>query len=408
MSNRTIRRLAAAVLLVLVAGCAAHEGAVSGTGRLPKESRHAATTAEWASWSVRLTAHEANGRCVPTAHLLVCSVASTGVVARSAATGRPVWRVATEAAKGGNVGLAVTGNIAVTAGGRSVRAVDVHTGQQVWSSRVSAGQRFVTVTAQDGLVYAITADAAGPVDLSARRASDGRVAWRHHTTGFQALAIGRRVYTNEWPEPLGEDPGSGSQAVARDARTGNVVAKSDLSHPCPSLVGVTGYLVCTGSRSSASDTFPPVTQLDPATLHVIRTLPQPGYKPWDSAISPAGVFLLCETSAEDPGGCGPLIAFDLRTGRTLWTTESEARSANQVLLVGNRTVLLASNDGSTRGRLLSIDVRTGPKATGDDRPRLSARYPEAMNARVPQLLAYGTHVIVRSNVRSAMRSVLAP
>ncbi|WP_446038959.1 outer membrane protein assembly factor BamB family protein [Streptomyces sp. SID1121] len=322
-------------------------------------------------------------------------MAPAGFVARSASTGEVVWSVGADAAKGRNAGAAVDGNRAVAAGGRTLRAVDPVAGRVAWTKALPAGRTFGPPATAAGVVYAATygAIAAEPQTLFAYRASDGTPLWHRDTTGIAPFALGGRILTVE----------SGARAVARDGRTGEVVATSDPSHPCPSLIGAPGRLVCTESGSAAGDIFPPVVRVDPATLRFVRTLWQPGDKPHGGVISPDGVLVLRTVNAEDPSS-GGWTGLDLTTGRTLWrTTGPEDGGTNDdVVLAGSRAVWISG------GRLVSVDPRKGPYATGADAPRRSRVYTEASDRGSPRLTAYGTHLVLQPATRPALRSVTAP
>ena len=330
---------------------------------------------------------------------MVCSVAPAGLVARSAGTGEVVWRLAASARAGRNAGLAVDGSRAVSAGDRTLRAADLDTGTTAWTTTLRRGSRFGAPAVADGVVYAASygtnPTTAPSPELLAYRASDGAALWRESSTDLHPVAAGGRVYSVE----------SGGRVLARDGRTGRIVATSDPSSACEALISGAGRLVCTGSPLSASDTFPPVTLVDPATLAVVRTLPQPGDKPYGGVISDDGVLVLREVNAEDPS-VGRWIGVDLRTGSALWT--SDGTTDNDVALVGGRAVWLTAANGSTPGRLVSVDLRKGPNGTGADAPRLSPVYPEAAGGRSARLTAQGRHVVMAPRIRPALRSVVAP
>jgi outer membrane protein assembly factor BamB len=343
---------------------------------------------------VALKAHDVSGTCLPTARLLACSVAPAGVVARSAATGKVAWSVAAGAATGHDPGLAIDGNRAVTAGGRTIRAADLTRGSAAWTRTLPAGRLFGRPAAADGIVYAATYGATytDPQILYAYRASNGAKLWQKESTDLHPLAMGSRVYTAE----------SGGQVVSRDGKTGAVLATSEESHPCPGLMSGAGYLVCASNRSAAGDTFPPVTLIDPKTLKVVRTLWQPGDKPAGGVITSGGILVLRADNAEDPS-TGEWLAFDLRTGDKLWESDgTSSGTGDSAVLVGTRVVWMS------QGRLISVDPRKGPQATGADKPRYSPQYPEADAGRSGSLTAYGTHIILKTQVKPALRSVTAP
>ncbi|WP_327238138.1 PQQ-like beta-propeller repeat protein [Streptomyces sp. NBC_01317] len=377
-------RLAGVVLLVFAAGCGGASGAPEPGAR-----------AGWRTWAAGFTGPAPSGTCLPTERLLLCPVAPAGFVAHSASTGEAVWSVGADRAKGRNAGAAADGDRAVSAGGRTLRAVDLTAGRVAWTKVLPAGRTFGPPATADGVVYAATygATAAEPQTLFAYRASDGTPLWQRDTTETAPFARGGRVLTVE----------SGARAVARDGRTGEVVATSDPAHPCPSLIAAPGYLVCTESGSAAGDTFPPVVRVDPATLRFVRTLWRPGDKPYGGVISPDGVLVLRTVNAEDASS-GGWTALDLRTGKTLWTTTGpeDGGTNDDVVLAGSRAVWISG------GRLVSVDPRTGPYATGVGAPRRSRVYAEASDGRSPRLTAYGTHLVLQPGTRPALRSVTAP
>ncbi|QIQ06378.1 PQQ-binding-like beta-propeller repeat protein [Streptomyces liangshanensis] len=379
-----VSRVAGVLLLVLAAGCGG-ASAKAGPG----------APAGWRTWAVRATGPEPAGRCLPTERLLVCPAAPAGVVARSASTGEVVWSVGAGKGRGRNTGAAVDGDRAVSAGGRTLRAADLADGRAAWTRTLPAGRAFGPPAVSDGRVYAVAHGPAytDPQTLLAYRASDGKLLWQRDTTTITPFARGGRVITFE----------VGGRAVARDGRTGEVVAASDPAHPCPSLISAPGRLVCTEERTAAGDTFPPLVRVDPATLRFTRTLWRPDDKPSGGVISPDGVLVLRTVNAEDPS-TGRWIALDLTTGKTLWRTEGpeDGDGNDTVVLAGTRAVWIAG------GRLVSVDPRKGPYATGADAPRRSPAYPEAAGRRSPLLVAYGTHLVVQARTGPGLRSVTAP
>lgn len=254
-------------------------------------------------------------------------------------------------------------------------------------------------------MYATDAAAGSPggnstVELTAYRAADGTVLW--HRGGVTAdpaeppRASGGRVYTTD-----------GSVVTARDARTGDVVATSRAGTECPQLVAGGGYLVCTGDGLSASDTFPPVVRLDPVTLRPLRTLRDSGMKPVRALFSDDGVLVLYEENAED-GSTGDWTAFDLDSGAALW---SYPATSEQGALDGGRFVTFTPGNDSHQGRLISMGLRAGPAGKGTAAPRLSPAYPETSGSRYPAVIVPGGgggHLVVRTTVRGALRSVPAP
>jgi outer membrane protein assembly factor BamB len=402
-TRRTVCRTAAAALLALAVGCAGAPAGPGAASRSPSaasrspgaDGRGPSAHAGRQIWSVGLTKHEASGTCLATARLMVCSVAPAGVVARSAVTGEQLWSVAADQSTGRNAGLAVDGNRAVSAGGRTIRAADLTTGKSAWTRTLPAGRTFGAPAATDGVVYAATygATAAEAQTLFAYRASDGAQLWQRTSTDIGPVAVGGRVYTVE----------PGNRAVARDARTGTVVATSDPAHPCPSLIIGPHDLVCAESPAAAGDTAPPVTLVDPVTLKVVRTLwrPVPGTMPHGGMISRTGVLVLRAVNAEDQFE-GEWIAIDIRTSRMLWGTDNTDDIGDEAVVVGSRVVWVSG------GRLVSVDLRRGPDATGAEAPRRSPDYSEAHQGRYPRLTAHGTHIILQPIVRPTLRSVAAP
>ncbi|WP_328580925.1 outer membrane protein assembly factor BamB family protein [Streptomyces sp. NBC_00370] len=382
------RRLATAALLACVVGCAGTSGDPGQGDRSHGPGSRAR------GWVVGIGAAEASGDCRTTDRLIVCPVAPAGAVAHSASTGAVAWRAGTDRPAGRNSGLAVDGDRAVSAGGRTLRAVDLATGRAAWTKTYPAGRTVGPPAAAGGVVYAATygATVAEPQTLFAYRASDGTPLWHRASTETSPVALGSRVYA---VEPVGRTV---SRVVARDGQTGKVVATSDVSHPCPDLISAPGYLVCASSGDAAGDTFPPVVRIDPATLAFRRTLLRPVDKPSGGVISPDGVLVLRTVNAEDPVG-GDWTAVDIRTGRTLWRTTG---TSDDVVLAGSRAVWISG------GRLVSVDPRGGPRATGTAAPRRSPAYREAADGRSPHLTGYGTHLVVQAKVKPALRSVPAP
>lgn len=379
-----------ACLLVCVVGCA---GATGEPGR-GDESHGSGAGGGARAWSVGIGAAESSGDCLATDRLVVCPVAPAGVVAHSASTGAVAWRAGADQPAGDNSGLAVDGDRAVSAGGRTLRAVDLTTGRAAWTKTYPAGRTVGPPAAADGVVYAATygASAAEPQTLFAYRASDGSLLWQRAGTETSPVALGSRVYT------VAPDARDVTRVVARDGRTAEVVARSDSSHPCPELISAPGYLVCAAGGNAAGDTFPPVVRVDPDTLAFRGTLLRPTDKPSGGVISPDGVLVLRTVNAEDPAG-GDWTAVDIRTGRTLWQTTG---SGDDVVLAGSRVVWISG------GRLVSVDPRGGPRATGTAAPRRSPGYREAADGRSPHLTGHGTHLVVQSKVKPALRSVPAP
>lgn len=389
--RRGLHRLAIAALLVC-AGCAGASGSPDADAAPSTDTgSRSGAVAGWQPWTVALSTAEASRTCLPTDRLVVCPVAPAGLVARSASTGAVAWSVGADRPTGRNAGVAADGNRALSAGGRTLRAFDLTTGRPAWTKEFPAGRTVGRPAAADGVVYvaAYGATAAEPQTLFAYRASDGAPLWQRDSTGIVPVAVGSRVYTVE----------SGARAVARDGRTGEVVATSDGSHPCPSLISAPGYLVCASSPAAAGDIFPPVVRIDPDTLAFDRTLLQPVDKPYGGVITPDGVLVLRTVNAEDPAG-GDWTAIDMESGSTLWETTG---MGDDIVLAGSRVVWVSE------GRLVSVDPRGGPEAAGADAPRYSPAYPEAADDRYPNLSAHDdTHLVLQTDARPTLRSVPAP
>jgi hypothetical protein len=332
----------------------------------------------------------------------VCSTAPDGLVGRSRATGAVTWRIAVTGS-GKNVGLVVDAadERAMTSSSRVLRAANLRTGKQAWTHRLPADHSYLTVGAADGVVYALKS-AGGTqraITLAAFRASSGAALWQRAIDadlGEGIAAFGGRVYVTD-----------GTKVTARDTRSGTTIATSPSGTRCPHLIAGGNYLVCTGSPLSAEDTFQPLRRLDPATLAPLPTAEDTGMKPERGLISPDGVLMLFEESAEDPGA-GTWNAYDLEHRRRLW---SYATSTKQGGLVGGRFVTFTPDNDTTRGRLVSIDLHAGPDATGAAAPRMSARYPQTAGSRYPALVAPGGgsgHVVVEPSPHHTLRSIPLP
>jgi outer membrane protein assembly factor BamB len=191
---------------------------------------------------------------------VVCSTAPDGLVGRSNSTGTVTWRVPSSGSgkKNGGLALATVDHRAVTSGGRVLRAANLVTGKDAWSHRLPSGHAYSGVGQANRIVFALEAttgllaqDGRTSIVLAAYRTSDGAPLWHRSVNADPAeppYSFGGRVYTTT----------EGGRVTARDARTGNVVGASPSRTQCPHLVSGHGYLVCTGSPRSASDTFPPV------------------------------------------------------------------------------------------------------------------------------------------------------
>ncbi|MDN0194395.1 PQQ-binding-like beta-propeller repeat protein [Streptomyces sp. S.PNR 29] len=396
-----VRTVVAVLGAVLLAGC-------SGTPAPGPADPHNSGAADgpWRAWVTSLSPQEASGTCGATEHQVVCSTAPDGLVGRSRVTGAVTWTVAGGGGGGKNGGLVVDAadERAVTSGGRVLRTADLRTGTAAWTHRLPSGRSYTGTGAASGVVYALdtrsgrSGDGAD-VALGAFRASDGATLWHRAVDadpGEGIAAFGGRVYTTD-----------GAQVTARDARTGDAVATSPPGTTCPHLVSGGRYLVCTGSPVSAEDTFPPPRRLDPATLRPLRTAAGTGMRPARGLISSDGVLMLYEDSAEDPGA-GAWTAYDLEHPRRLW---SYATTTEEGGLAGGRFVTLTPGNDTSRGRVISIDLHTGPDGAGAAAPRLSAPYPQTRSGEHPALIVPGGgsgHVVVEPRTHRALRSVRLP
>jgi hypothetical protein len=338
----------------------------------------------------------------------VCSTAPDGLVGISRATGASTWTVPATGGGTKNAGLVVDSadERAVTSSGHSLRAANLRTGKAAWTHRLPSVRSYLGMAASDGTVYALdalsdTVQTTGYTDvaLGAFRASDGAMLW-HRPVGAEPseglAAFGGRVYATD-----------GTKVTARDARTGKTVATSPAGTECPHLISGSGYLVCTGSPISASDTFPPLRRLDPVTLKPLRTAEDTGMKPERGVISSDGVLVLFEDSAEDPGA-GTWNAYDLNHPRRLWGYDTTTEEAG---LAGGRFVTFTPVYDGTRGRLITIDLHAGPDGTGAAAPRMSAPYPQTRSGEYAALILPGGgagHVVVEPKAHHALRSIPLP
>ncbi|MGW2517953.1 outer membrane protein assembly factor BamB family protein [Streptomyces sp. NPDC001617] len=407
-----IRVAGAGLMALLLAGC-------SGAGDTPSASGHttvsspAAPTAPlsaspvsgpWRPWTVPLSAQEARGTCDVTTHQVVCAGTAGALVGRSRATGEVNWAVPGSGGKGKSAGLVVDAadERAVTGVGDVISAASLRTGAAAWTRRLADGSTADALKSADGTVYVLEtqANASRNVALGAFRASDGKLLW-HRTldadTSGGLAAFDGRVYTTD-----------GTRVTARDADTGEALATTPEGTECPALISGRRYLVCTGSPISAGDVFPPLRRLDPGTLKPLPTPEDSGDKPERGLISSDGVLVLFEDSAEDPGA-GYWNAYDLVHGRKLWgyyTTTEEAALAD-----GRFVTFTPVNDTAVRGRVITIDLHAGPKATGSAAPRMSAPYPQTRDGEYPRLAVPGGdsgHVIVRAYTHRSLRSIPLP
>jgi outer membrane protein assembly factor BamB len=284
--------------------------------------------------------------------------------------------------------MAVDGSRVVVAGGGKLRALGLDDGRTRWTATLPA-EPSAPLALANGVVHAATQEASSANGtLTAYRALDGTRLWQRRTDEVlrEVVALENRVYAVE----------SGDTLVARDTRTGEVVARS--AHPCPHLIGGDGRLVCTETAAKAGDIFEPVTLVDPVTLQVVRTLLQPLDKPTGGMISHDR--LLLHTTHPEDGSLTASLVVDLDTGATVWqeNTVWQQVAADRAVLAGDRVLWVA------HGRLNSTDLAGGPGA----RPRTSPKYPEAAGDRHPVLTPHGQHVIVASRGPRTLRSVPLP
>lgn len=416
---RRVRVVGATLMALLPAGCSAAGNPPSDDSGHTTASSPAAPTAPrsaspvsgpWRTWTVplsvqenRVRVREDHGTCGATAHQAVCATSTGGLVGRSRTTGEVTW-VVPGTGKGDSAGLVLdtADERAVTGVGEEVRAADLRTGTAAWTHRLADGGTAEVITSADGTVYVLETPAATyeHIVLRALRASDGRTLWHHTLDGNPSgglAAFDGRVYTTD-----------GTRATARDARTGRALATSPEGTECPTLISGGHYLVCAGSPISAGDVFPPLQRLDPVTLRPLPTPEDTGEKPEHGLISPDGVLVLFEDSAEDPGP-GHWNAYDLVHGRRLWsyyTTTEEAALAD-----GRFVTFTPGNDETTRGRVITIDLHEGPKATGTAAARMSPPYPQTRGGEHPLLAVPGGDtglVIVQARAHRSLRSIPLP
>ncbi|RRR78564.1 PQQ-binding-like beta-propeller repeat protein [Streptomyces sp. RP5T] len=405
-----VRRFAVtgAALLVLVgcAGNAASGGSAASTTAGAGPSMTTASTSvsgPWRAWTVSLSRGEARGGCGATAHQVVCATDSGALVGRSRADGRVTWTVPAHD-RGRSAGLVVdaAGERAVTGVADVLRAANLRTGARAWTHRAPTGRTYAALGAADGVVLALaTSDPSSRTAvLEAVRASDGRSLWHRtvaRSAGEPLAAFGGRVYTAD-----------GTRVTARDARTGATVATSPAGVECPHLVTGGHYLVCTGSPFSAGDTFPPMRRLDPATLKPLPTPRNTADKPVRGVISDDGVLVLYEAGAEDTSA-GNWYAYDLEKDRGLWSTY--ATEADAGVTAGRFVTFTPANDSAGRGRVITIDLHSGPRGTGSAAPRMSPAYAQTRDGEHPVLLAPGGgtgHVVVMARTHGALRSLPLP
>ncbi|MET7451545.1 PQQ-binding-like beta-propeller repeat protein [Streptomyces sp. NPDC005574] len=393
---------------LLGAGCSTSGRGGPGDASSDASPRTAASGASpvsgpWRSWDTKLSPGEASGACGATAHQVVCATGSGGLLGRSRTDGRITWTVpANDRGKSAGLVVDTADERAVTGVAGVLRAADLRTGTSVWTRRVSTGGAYVALGAGDGVVYAI--DVADPASrtavLDAVRASDGRALW-HRTvaweTGEGIAAFRGRVYATD-----------GARVTARDARTGDTVAVSPRSVACPHLVSGGHYLVCTGSRLSAGDVFPPMRRLDPGALRPLPTPRGTVDKPMRGLISPDGVLMLYEAGAED-SSAGYWNAYDLESRRKLWGYYD---TTDEAALAGGRFVTFTpGNDRARRGRVIALDLHAGPKGTGVAAPGMSAPYPQTRDGEHPLLVVPegdARHLVVMARTHASLRSLALP
>ncbi|MHB9858374.1 outer membrane protein assembly factor BamB family protein [Streptomyces sp. YIM S03343] len=405
------RLLGAALLGLALAGCTSpgntpsresSRTTVSAPGAPSAPSTPVTVSGPWHAWTTVLSRQE--GRCGATAHQVVCRTGFGGLVGRSRVTGELTWAVPpTGGGKDAALVVDSADERAVTGSGEILRAANLRTGTAAWTRRLAdGGSASNALGAADGTVYVLETPekTAGSIALGAFRASDGRTLW-YRTVDADPYggiaAFGGRVYTTD-----------GAKVTARDARTGVAVATSPRGVECPNLISGSHYLVCTGSPLFAGDAFPPLRRLDPVTLGPLPTAEDTGDKPERGLISSDGVLVLYEDSAEDPGA-GAWNAYDLVRHRRLW---SYANTTEEEELAGERFVTFTpGNVATVRGRVITIDLHAGPKATGAAAPRMSAPYPQTRDGEHPTLVVPGGdsgHVVVQARTHRGLRSIPLP
>ena len=403
---RRTRLVGAAFVGLLIAGCAGTGNTPSdGSGRTTVSAAGVSSAARSGTWRAWTTANSAQeGLCQATAHQVVCGTRSGGLLGRSRNTGKVTWSVpATGSVKKPVLVVDAADERAVAGGGEILRAANLRTGRAAWTHRLADGSISAAISASDRTVYALEtlAKPSENVVLRAFRASDGKQLW-HRTVDADPYgdlaSFGGRVYITD-----------GTRVTARDARTGAAVAVSPRTAECPNLVSGGGYLVCTGSPYSAMDYFPPLQRLDPVSLKPLPTAEGTGMLPARGLISADGVLMLCETSAEDPGGCD-WNAYDLVRHRKLWSYPTTTYQAG---ITGGRFVTFTpDNDRATKGRVITIDLRKGPQATGSAAPRMSPAYPQARGGEHPGLVvplgSDAGHIVIQAAAHRSLRSVPLP
>ncbi|MEV0911369.1 outer membrane protein assembly factor BamB family protein [Streptomyces hokutonensis] len=397
------------LLGLILAGCsgsgstpsgASSRTTVSASGS-PSTSPTPVSGPEWSAWAASYSAAE--GRCEATAHQVVCRTGSGGFVGRSRSTGEVTWSVP-PAGRGKDAELVVdsASERAVTGSGKTLRAANLRTGKVAWTRPLTDASIPTVLGAADGTVYAVENPDVNVriVTLAAFRMSDGKSLWSRtfHADSYGGVAaFGGRVYTTD-----------GTKVTARDARTGDAVATTPKGVECANLVSGGHYLVCTGSPYSAGDVFPPLRRLDPVTLRPMKTAEDTGDKPERGVISSDGVLVLYEANAED-SSAGSWNAYDLVHPKRLWSYDDTTEEGE---LAGDRFLTFTPrNDAAVRDRVISIDLRTGPKGTGDAAPHLSPRYSQARGGEYPRLVVPGgdpDHVVVQAGTHRSLRSIPLP
>nr|WSY49766.1 PQQ-like beta-propeller repeat protein [Streptomyces sp. NBC_00886] len=405
-----IRLVGATLLGLVLVGCASSGNTPSGeTSRTtvsasesPSASPAPVASSGWSAWTASYSAAE--GRCEATAHQVVCRTGSGGFVGRSRGTGEVTWSVP-PTGRGKDAELVVDSATerAVTSSGETLSAANLRTGKAAWTRRLTDGSTFpVVLRVADGAVYVLETPTAGMkiITLAAFRMSDGKRLWHRSVAADpygDMAAFAGRVYTTD-----------GTKVTARNARTGATVATSPKGVECSYLISGGKYLVCTGSPISAGDIFPPLQRLDPDTLRPLKTAEDTGDKPERGVISSDGVLVLYEDSAEDPGA-GAWNAYDLVHPKRLWSYDTTTEEAE---LAGDRFVTFTPrNEPAVRGRVITIDLHAGPKATGAAAPRMSSPYSQTRGGEGPRLVVPGgdpDHLVVQAGTHRSLRSIPLP
>ncbi|WP_329262832.1 PQQ-like beta-propeller repeat protein [Streptomyces sp. NBC_01478] len=405
-----IRLVGATLLGLVLVGCSGSGGTPSGESSRTTVSASAPPSASptpvadsgWHTWTASYPAED--GRCEATAHQVVCRTGSGGFVGRSRSTGQVTWSVP-PAGRGKDAELVVDSATerAVTTSGETLSAANLRTGKAAWTRRLTDGSAFpVVLRVADGTVFVLETPTAGAkiITLAAFRMSDGKALWHRSVAADlygNMAAFGGRVYTTD-----------GTKVTAREARTGEAVATSAKGVECPNLISGAHYLVCTGSPYSAGDVFPPLQRLDPDTLRPMKTAEDTGDKPERGVISSDGVLVLYEANAED-SSAGSWNAYDLVHPKRLWSYDDTTEEGE---LAGDRFLTFTPrNDAAVRDRVISIDLRAGPKGTGDAAPHLSPRYSQARGGEYPRLAVPGGdpgHVVVQAGTHRSLRSIPLP